>query len=710
MMLVVLAALAWILVFLLTGQTEQGRDWYGDHNLFDDKGGIVLGNIGLPLLGASTVISLVLLQRPRASWLQRLFRRRCCWIQRAGPNRIAFQFVTFPLLINIWTNVRRHLQEDLTYSEAVMEVSNSFGIGATLALGLLFVPVSHFSPIFQALGVSQSVRWHVWLGRVVILASAVHGVGHMYRWSAVAHESLWRMILPPAPCWSLSSSTEYTPTCHDRETECTCYHHFRNLAGVVALVGLLVIGFSSLDRVRRATYSIFYRIHVVAGPLVVLMVALHWNRSILYMGGGLLYYLASSAPVWIERYRRKPVEVVQTELIPPSTLGERSCVSLTFAATRTAVQRYRAGQYLHVSVPSLSGVAHPFSVNLVPGHDDRMRIVFRVTGPFTRAFAEELRHEHPPAIYMHGFNGEQQMLWKALQHDAVVIVAGGIGITPYLSLLHQMSTTHGIKPRVILHWICRDAPLIDYVIQEYFSALRVSGLNIKIIVHRTGNSYSDSRTPLPSYSDEECATSAIESWSPEESTGTPFQPSLFAVGSKSSRRANLPSFCAALLIGWVGLCLLWICYYWLQSTRDVASRGIAIVVVSGWALLAGWIVNLVCRREEIEADPEFSHLPQDEGGVELDEMSPSDEVASADLAAGLAKSTKTSGFQLEESEGRPSPHVFANDVDDAKDPALFVCGPKALVSSVRSVLRDRCMVDRECCGSRIRLYEEAFEL
>ena len=255
MMLVVLAALAWILVFLLTGQTEQGRDWYGDHNLFDDKGSVVLGNIGLPLLGASTVLSLVLVQRPKASWLQRLFRRRCCWIQRAGPNRIAFQFVTFPLLINIWTNVRRHLQEDLTYSEAVMEVSNSFGIGATLALGLLFVPVSHFSPIFQALGVSQSIRWHVWLGQVVILASAAHGVGFLYLWSAVAHGSLWRMILPPAPCWSLSA--EYTPTCHDRETECTCHYLFLNLAGVVALVGLLVIGFSSLDRVRRAIYSIF---------------------------------------------------------------------------------------------------------------------------------------------------------------------------------------------------------------------------------------------------------------------------------------------------------------------------------------------------------------------------------------------------------------------------------------------------------------------
>ena len=87
-----------------------------------------------------------------------------------------------------------------------------------------------------------------------------------------------------------------------------------------------------------------------------------------------------------------------------------------------------------------------------------------------------------------------------LGHDVAIMISGGIGITPYLSLLEEVSlmTRASVAPvnfatkKVILHWMCREAALIDYVSQEYFEPLMQSTissrLHIDIIVHNTGDS------------------------------------------------------------------------------------------------------------------------------------------------------------------------------------------------------------------------------
>jgi hypothetical protein len=120
---------------------------------------------------------------------------------------------------------------------------------------------------------------------------------------------------------------------------------------------------------RRNCYALFYIVHRVAGPLVLLGTILHWNRSILYLAGGLLYYVASSTPVWFEQYcrqrfqSRQGVRIVSVERIGAT----RTVVALTVEATPAAVQIHRPGQYVKVQAPELSWVTHPFpSIQSLP--------------------------------------------------------------------------------------------------------------------------------------------------------------------------------------------------------------------------------------------------------------------------------------------------------------------------------------------------------
>lgn len=126
-----------------------------------------------------------------------------------------------------------------------------------------------------------------------------------------------------------------------------------------------------------------------------------------------------------------------------------------------------------------------------------------------------LQSSRPPKVYMDGFHGccssmptTNSNRWNKLRkHDFVMIAAGGIGITPYLSLLgelcnindkrasrdttakssnegsqKQMATsgnraTTTIRQVIQLHWVCRDRGLIEYVQREYLNHI-VAGMGI----------------------------------------------------------------------------------------------------------------------------------------------------------------------------------------------------------------------------------------
>lgn len=710
--------------------------------------------------------------RQLVSWLLRRSRRVSSYGD-VNFTRASVYFLLLPSMAFLFYTTQRKLtppaeQQTMDANAQLMEAGNVQGLLALIVLGsVLLLPVardSAFLRVFQWNPIC-AVQLHVWTGRLIILCSCLHGGMHLYRWKYLLNEQWTTMLLPPRQCyWMLSQDDAFEPVCYSNKTDCSCYDLFRNLTGILAGIGLIVIGISSLNVVRRSMYTVFYKIHILAGPLVMVMVILHWNRSILYMAGGLLFYMASSFPSFVEtkwrQYTESRVKIVGVKILPAlDTCGQlalRSCVSLTIEASSTAMTQYRAGQYMQLQVPTISNKSHPFSINTVPDQSHQLRILFRVTGPFTTALARQLLQtpKHVSILMNGGYHGAASRVQQVLQHDTVVFVAGGIGITPYLSLLHRVHAIVSLMSRrmcplkrIVVHWMCRDPSLIAYIQHEYLDPLvclpgTAVGLHIKIVIHHTdtsilndsektssGSSIGSTFTSFP-MSDMENPQDDYEQTDDMDTLtmhthGLPFVPSQFTTVSKPTVCANGFLFVYFAVTVSVGLFVTWFCYSKVQSGNRVLSRLWAPVILLTWVTIMAVGVNVLGRRwntDQAVVSAEWTALST-VGDDSLEMSNVDTNAASMDkdgrdaiaiIRDDLGDDERMSSVKVEdERKGRPSVHCFVNEFDDARSPGIFACGPESLLKAIRGVVKERCSVRlRQCIRgeSRIALYEESFEL
>lgn len=846
----------WMLLYCLIGGTRAGKEalYDGLNEMVGDKAGTPLSTLVLPILMAGTTASLLLL-RPSEAFtyhtrkdpsIQYPPRQRRRWpmIWRrhvSGPDYLhgdpdfgcwGVVWIVIPCTMFAVTSVYRNLSESSTAvwrtPETVKGVANSWGIAALVALAVVLLPVAKHSCLLSRWNhAAAAVKLHIWAGRCVMAFVVLHAGFHLARWRYLLQEEhLWSLFVIPVQCWTIQPNTDISASgCHT--TDCTCYSRARNFTGLLAALSLAIIGVSSLQPVRRRFYAAFYNIHVLAGPTLLLCVVLHWNRSIIYMAGGLLYYVACSFPVLVEQWwkqrKSRPcgggggVQVVAVELI--RTVA-RPCVAITFTASDLALQQYRAGHYIQLYVPSISAVAHPFSVNTTTStNNNTLRLIVRCTGPFTTALARQLTAAATPPLasfddddndesnksdimkgcsttlpstlipvmHVNGFYGCPNRVQQVLHHDVVVLVAGGIGITAYLSLLHEVYAMAasasrqngrvGVK-KVILHWTCRDPSLIAYIKREYLDPLvllesrrrhRTSSnkFRLQILIHKTGegiikggrdeSAKSASRLALYDNTQLENYTSQVVHDGHENNAvmlftiptalqrGFPFEPSVYAPGSKHSYRGNAASFLSFAAIAWGGLAGIWYFYIKWQTKNTTLARLCApvFVVVLGVVISLSvhwWFTESSCGRnfcggsnDALEPSAGWTLIKTDEdeteSSLELGCVSGSAEAtALPSFGPAIAVSceaesrVKTSvdalddgsvNVQLEEREGRPTVYQFLNSLDGARCPGVFACGPSSLLDDIRTATKERCLIRfRQCIRgeSYIALYEEAFEM
>ena len=553
---------------------------------------------------------------------------------------------------------------------------------------------------------------------------------HTYRWTGIAGEQFISMIIPPVEC--MGHHPAFLPTCYSEETDCSCYDIWKNLAGVVAGFGLAVIGVTSLGPVRRRMYSLFYHVHVLAGPLVLIAVVVHWNRSILYLAGGILYYLAMYVPTAAESMFVCSKTVQGVTLVSAQRIADEdgqdiptaAFLSLTFQSDPGTVSRYQPTQYVKLKVPAISSVAHPFSINRVPDHPEKLRLIIRETGSFTRGLGRLLGSgvSKAPPIFLDGYFGTETRLSEVLEHDVVVFVAGGIGITTYLSLIKDTVRIATRRPnrrirKLFLHWICREGHLIDCIRREYFDDIAAlvnssQGIHVGITIHNTGRSLQNVERTFPDVENPGTETELSEEVHEIVSAGKPFRSSLYEIGSGSSFVQNhLPSV-ALFLSSVVGLHGIWYFYSQVQDSDELFSRFWVLVFLFGLGVFMCLLLNLaatLCFQGNETSETEFAPIRNAEG-VEMENLSSEHNVS---ISAGGIQREDVRTFSIEEKRGRPSIHSLLHPLEESKYPAVFSCGPRPLMNEVRSETLGRChmRLQRFVCGEpRIALYEEAFEM
>ena len=135
--------------------------------------------------------------------------------------------------------------------------------------------------------------------------------------------------------------------------------------------------------------------------------------------------------------------------------------------------RRRAGQFVSLSIMTPDGwsAPHPFSIAGAP-EDSTLHLTIKKTGQFTSAIPDlkpgtEVRCRGPLGLFFQDIDAK----------PAIIMMAGGVGITPFLSVLRHF---RNIKARniVILFWVNR-------TMEDVFATDEIQGmtsdLNLRVI-------------------------------------------------------------------------------------------------------------------------------------------------------------------------------------------------------------------------------------
>jgi predicted ferric reductase len=220
-----------------------------------------------------------------------------------------------------------------------------------------------------------------------------------------------------------------------------------NYLAVFAFTGIVSIAMISLapripflNRITGGTYEgwknlkRFIGIFFIAGFIHALTIphplealeAITWVQ-IFFVAGAVSYLYTEIFGRFFKKHVPYRVEAVKHP--------NGSTTEVTLRAKKDAIPRHRAGQFLFVRFPSERTLneSHPFTISSAP-HEDVLRVTIKASGDFTRALFTGLKPgmdavvEGAYGMFDYKTGGREQ-IW----------IAGGIGLTPFLSFIRDMN-------------------------------------------------------------------------------------------------------------------------------------------------------------------------------------------------------------------------------------------------------------------------------
>lgn len=620
-------------------------------------------------------------------------------------------------------------------------ISLMFGWAGTVALAFFLIPVTRHSVLLAALGWSpiHALRIHVVTGWFAWWNIALHGLLFVVDWF-VFNDSVVDAIWPPAQCWQWRNPSEAFDDDDEYVWWENCGYQFFNFTGIFAGLFFLILAATSINWFRRRNYRLFYILHVTFGTATLIASCFHWPGITTVIMPSLVYYLASTSPTLIQAlasYRRGGHKIVKLLHLGPNA-GHCVEVHVQVDTMTDAVLSREPCSYVKLCVPGISVVWHPFTVFKHPSDSLSVRFLFRPVGPFTKKLATALEATPRPVTILDGLYSVGNYAVDALHHDYVLVVAGGVAVTPFLSLipnlLGRLQEAHqaGNAPKtrtIVLHWVCREVGLIEYILHNYLQPVIVQAQKVKdvafeIHVHRTGSKEEDKSLVAACDDTEELQDASEnteelqdipENVSSSESSGTSVNNDVMSAQNKGFAMElarmmpgrygqvwrNVPLFLALTFLIWIG--------QWIYFHFDVIKNEQQLynIVEGAWISSVTWIFVSIAISIVIEGVVlNFrSHWPAPEPeqyyiSCARDEEDRIDKVS-------VVKPGSTNDMMYHEHTGRPDPSMLLDEARrQATAPGLFLCGPVAMTEALKKEARN----EDSWCLTRFVVYEELFEM
>ncbi|XP_078056229.1 dual oxidase 1-like [Mustelus asterias] len=343
----------------------------------------------------------------------------------------------------------------------------------------------------------SAVDFHRWVAMAAaffsVLHSAAHGV-NIYTFSA-SPLSVLACLFPEAV--------------YDDGSELPLKFYwwfFQNITGMTGVLLLLVFSILhifALHHFRHISFRAFWLSHHLYIAIYILII-LHGSAALLQPQRFHVYFIIPTLIFVGDKfvsYSRKKIEisVIKAELLPSGV------THLEFKRPKDF--DYKSGQWVRIANLILgTNEYHPFTLTSAP-HEDTLSLHIRAVGPWTIRLREVYSLENIsalgsyPKIYLDGPFGEGHQEWN--KFEVSVLVGGGIGVTPFASILkdlvHKSTINSKIQcKKIYFIWVTRTQRQFEWledIIREVEETDKMSLVSVHIYITQLAEKF-DLRTTM----------------------------------------------------------------------------------------------------------------------------------------------------------------------------------------------------------------------
>ena len=217
-------------------------------------------------------------------------------------------------------------------------------------------------------------------------------------------------------------------------------------AFVLTLITVIIFVFAT-QYARRYTFQAFWVTHHFYIAFYILMF-LHGSGRLVqdplfgnfFLGPGIIFVIDQ---VISASRKKQELSVIKADILPSLVIG--------IYFKRPIAFDYKAGQWVKIASSAQNpGEFHSFTISSAP-HEDYLSLHIRAVGPWTYNFRDHynpvnLRGQAYPKVFIDGPFGEGHQDWTS--YEVSVLVGGGIGVTPFASILKELVYRFNIGARV----------------------------------------------------------------------------------------------------------------------------------------------------------------------------------------------------------------------------------------------------------------------
>ncbi|XP_048472995.1 dual oxidase 1-like [Rhincodon typus] len=351
--------------------------------------------------------------------------------------------------------------------------------------------LNHYIPFDSA------VDFHRWVAMAAAFFSVLHSAAHavnIYSFSANPL-SVLACLFPEA--------------LYDDGSEIPLKFYWWFFQNITGMTGVLLLFFFSILHIfalhyfRRISFRAFWVSHHLYIAIYILIL-LHGSAALLQPQRFHVYFIIPTLIFVGDKfisYSRKKIEipVVKAELLPSGV------TNLEFKRPKDF--EYKSGQWVRIASLVLgTNEYHPFTLTSAP-HEDTLSLHIRAVGPWTIRLREIYSPENIsllgryPKIYLDGPFGEGHQEWN--KFEVSVLVGGGIGVTPFASILKDLvfkSTTNSkiLCKKIYFIWVTRTQRQFEWladIIREVEEADKNSLVTVHIYITQLAEKF-DLRTTM----------------------------------------------------------------------------------------------------------------------------------------------------------------------------------------------------------------------